>query len=217
MDYSQDIANDQRAIDENQDVMDTSPDGLDEPEVIDYSPESPTNVLFTPGSVDAEEVYEPPVTVDTISIPPTFSRNEDPGQEIHIAETAIFQTDPNSPPGDIDGRRSSQGSKVISNSSNDVHAQYEPPASIRSTNLADASDSDDYEPPEPSPPVENTMLSPINAASDIVSSHHDPAVGFGPPSHSMPADSIAIINEQMKADDIESIDTDTKSVRPSSL
>ena len=217
VDYSKDITNDQSAIDENQDVMDTSPDGLVEPEVIDYSPEPPTNVLVTPGLVDAEEIYEPPVTVNTISIPPTFSRNEHLGQEVHIAETAMHGTDPNSPPSDVDGRRSSQGSKVTSNSFNDVHAQYEPPASIRSTHLADASDSDDYEPPEPSPPVEITILSPINAASDIVSTHHDLAVGFGPASHSMPGDSIAITKEQMKVDDKDSIDTDTKLVRPSSL
>lgn len=196
--------------------MDTSPDGLDDAEATDYSPEPPTNIPVTPDSVDAEEVYEPPVTVDTIFIPPASPRNEDLMHGMHIAETAMLQTAPSAPHSDVDGRRRSQESEVISNSSNDDHAQYEPPASIRSTNIADASDSDDYEPPEPSPPVENTLLSSINAASDIVSSH-DSAVGFGPRSHSMPADSITIIEEQLEADDTGPIDTNTKSVCSSFL
>lgn len=193
--------------------MDTSPDSLDDAEVTDYSPEPPTKIPVTPGSVDTEEVYEPPVTVDTISIPPAFPRNEDLGHELHMAETGVLQMDPNASPSEVDGRRRSQGSDVIGDSSNDVDAPYEPPASIRSTNFADASDSDDYEPPEPSPPVEKSLLSPVNAASDIVSSLHDPAAGVGPPSHSMPADSITIVREQMKADGIGSIDISTKPVR----
>lgn len=206
------IVNNQSAIDENQDVMDTSPDGLDaevtDYSLTDYSPEPPTNIPVSPGSVDAEEVYEPPVTVDTISIPPAFPPNEDLGHEMPIAETAILQTAPNAPPSDVDNCRRSQGS---------VHTQYEPPASIRSTIAGNASDSDDYEPPEPSPPVENTPLSPVYATSHMMSSLNDPAVVVGPVSHSMQADSITIIKEQVKADDIGSINTNTKSVRSSSL
>lgn len=208
VDYFPNTVNNQPAANENQDVMDTSPEGLDDAEVTDYSPEPPANIPATPGSIDVEEVYEPPVTVDTISIPPACPRNEDLGHEMNIAETAILQTTPNAPPSDVDDRRRSEGS---------VHAQYEPPAFNRSTIVANASDSDDYEPPEPSPPVDNPLLSPINAASDIVISLHDPAVGVGPPFHSMQADSITIIKEQMKADDTGSIDTSTKLVRSSSL
>lgn len=216
-DHTPKNSNDQTTTNDDPDVMDTSPDGLDGAEITDYSPEPPTNIPVTPGSVDAEEVYEPPVTVDTISIPPVFSHNEEFGHDRHIAETAMSQTVPSAPSSDADGRRRSEGSEVISNLFDDVHAQYEPPASIRSTNFADASDSDDYEPPEPSPPVENTLLSPPNAASDIVSSLHDCVVSFGSGSHSLPADSISIIKEQMKADDIGTIDTNTKYVRSFSL
>lgn len=208
VDYVPDVVNNQPAANENQDVMDTSPEGLDDAEVTDYSPEPPANISATPGSIDAEEVYEPPVTVDTISISPEFPRNEDLGHEMHIAETAMLQTTPNTPPSDVGGRRRSEGS---------IHAQYEPPAFIRSTTAANASDSDDYEPPEPSPPVENTLLSPVNTASDIVISLHGPAVGVAPPSHSMQADPITIIKEQMKADDIGSINANTKLVCSSSL
>lgn len=206
------IVDDSPAINENKDVMDTSPDVADDAEVTDYSPEPPTNIPVTPGSVDVEEVYEPPVTVDAISIPPAFPPDEDLGHEMRMVETAMSQTALSAPPSDVDDPKSSEESKIISDPFHDIHTQIEPPASIRSTNLADASDSDDYEPPEPSPPVENTLLFPVNAVSDKMSSLHEPAAGASTPSHPISANSITIVKETIRENVIGSIDKITRSV-----
>lgn len=195
-------------INEHQeDVMDMSPDGPDEFEITDYSPEPPANITVTSGLVDMEETYEPPTTVEATSVPTDLPPSEDLGRE-----DAVLQTAPNVPLSNTDDSKGSQMPEAISNSSNEVHVYDASRASIRSSQLADSSDSDDYEPPEPAPLVENALLSPVNTTTDIVSSYPGFVVDTSATSQPALADSISIVKESADAHVAESIDVSKDSV-----
>ena len=188
-------------IDEHQeDAMDTSPDGPYDCEITDYSPEPPTNIPVTSDSVDIEETYEPPTTIEAIPVPTDLPPAEDLGRE-----DAVSQTAPSAPLSNTDDTKESRLSEAISNSSNDDHVHNEPRASIRSSQFADSSDSDDYEPPEPAPPVE-TALSPVNTNTNLVSSYPGFVIDTSATSQPVLAGSVSIAKEPVDANVTESID-----------
>lgn len=155
--------------------MNISCTNIDEGEVTDYSPDRPTNFSSAGSLVNKESIHEQAAVVDHISKkimsqlndddiyePPTildaekFSGGEK--KETEHPEKENSNIAHNVPVPDVNGPLMPHGLNNIGNSSEVVSTQDEEGGSNRSLPLADASDSDDYEPPEPISPVETATL-----------------------------------------------------------
>lgn len=190
-----------------EDIMDTSPDGPDDGEITDYGPDPLANLSTTSGLGDTGELCEPPTTADTISVLTTLPPAEDFGRE-----NALLQTVPNVPLSSTDDINGIHVPEAVSNSFNHAHVHEEQRvheaqrASTRSSQFAERSDSDDYEPPEPAPPVEKALLSPVHTATNTAMSQPTFVADTSAVSRPMLADSVSIIKEPEKSSVTKSLD-----------
>lgn len=147
----------------------------DEGEVTDFSPDHPTNFSKAESSVNKESIHEQSIVVDSIpnekmsqvndddvyeppSIVDAKQSSTDQKTETRYPEADMSDTTHNTPLSGASDPLMLHGVSSIRNSSEFVDTQDEGSGSNRNLPLADASDSDDYEPPEPISPVENTIL-----------------------------------------------------------
>ena len=139
-----------------EDVMDISYSDVDEGEITDHSSEPPGTVENQTSSPENEDTYEPPLTVDPVPLrAPPSQQNE----RIPSASASDFaHAGPSGSLGDIGKTRDF---RVSSDSLEDTNEPGETSAASRSQSLADDSDPDEYEPPEPATPVKTPTL-PLN-------------------------------------------------------
>ena len=140
-----------------EDVMDISSSScssnIDEGEITEYSPEPPNTVEDAIPIPESENTYEPPLTIDSVPL-----RTPAAGQGELIARATVSvlsQVGPNDLQEGVENSvnlQASRGSTEVTNESGEIST-----ASC-SQSLADDSDSDDYEPPEPAIPVEASTL-----------------------------------------------------------
>lgn len=147
----------------------------DDGEVTDFSPDHPTNFSKAESSIDKESIHEQSVVVgpipnekmsqvneDDVYEPPSIvdakQSSTDQTTETRYPEADMSDTTHNTPLSNASNPLMLHGLSSIRNSSEFVDTQDEGSGSNRNLPLADASDSDDYEPPEPISPVENTVL-----------------------------------------------------------
>ena len=135
-----------------EDIMDISRSDVDDTEPSLYSPKAVTEVQDTSGFVDDDENYEPPSELSM-----TQRQEKDPdavllSQDLEIAEAHPPAQTPNKPSSNlnvefIEKPTPVEPSPVASvNTSSD---EQSPRSLSRSPSPANASDPDDYEPPEP--------------------------------------------------------------------
>ena len=135
-----------------EDIMDISRSDIDEAEPSTYSPKAMSEVQDTSGLVDEDENYEPPSQISIIQRQEphadTFFLHEGlgTGKAVLPAETQDQQpsSDQSAEPTEepTSGEPSSAASVILIGDRQSLS---------RSPSLANASDPDDYEPPEPAP------------------------------------------------------------------
>ena len=192
--------------DSEADVMDISRSDLDEAELSLYSPKDVTNIQDSSGSADDDENYEPP---GEISI--AHRREPTPDDALLYPELGIekddlpaeMQTQPSTDPNanSVEKSLSSERSPIASlNLAGDERPRRSLPVS---PSLANASDPDDYEPPEPAPLGEEV---PRGSHKSSVSSERS----FSPPDFetnhlvaSATSNSIPTVNQEVSVEVIK--------------
>lgn len=137
------------------DTMDISRSDVNEAELSLYSPKAVTEVRDTSGVVDDDENYEPPSEIGITQRQESdhnavlLSQNLETAKAILPAQSQIqTSTDPNAEHSEpIERRTSGEPSPAASVDMADDDQLRR--SLSRSSSLANASDSDDYEPPEP--------------------------------------------------------------------
>ena len=143
------------------DLMDISRSDVDEGEITDYSPEA-LGVAEKPIPLpEIEDTYEPPLTVN-----PMILRTPDFPPNRATAHASVSDPSQVTPVADQENSEF-QSPKSSMYSSEDTDEIDTGPDATRTQALADDSDPDDYEPPEPSTPTE-TLVLPVSR--DFVSS-----------------------------------------------
>lgn len=137
-----------------EDIMDVSRSDVDKAELSLYSPNPVNEVQHTSGFIDDDENYEPP---NEISI--TQRQEPDPDalllhQNLETAEADLPNAIQNQPSADQDAEpieRPTSGEPSPAADGNVTVGQQSQLSLSRSPSLTNASDPDDYEPPEPAP------------------------------------------------------------------
>lgn len=153
-----------------EDIMDISRSDVDEAELSLYSPKPLTEVQDTSSPIDDEENYEPP---SEINITQRQEPDPDPVLLYQDLETAKADlADQNAE--DMEKLTSGKSSPAANaNIAGDVQSQR---SISRSPSLADASDLNDYEPPEPAPLGEEVPRSAQMSSVDSEKSFSPPDV-----------------------------------------
>ena len=157
-----------------EEIMDTSRSDVDEGELSLYSPKAAPEAQDTSGFLDDYENYEPP---GEISI--TQRQEPDPDgvllfQELEIAKADLPAQTQNQPSSDLNAEHTeksiSAGPSPTANA-NMVGDEQSRRSQSRSLSLANASDPDDYEPPEPASLGEegprSTHISSVNSETSF--------------------------------------------------
>lgn len=140
--------------------MDISRSDIDEGEITDYSPEPTVTVEDQTKLAESEDFYEPPVAFDALEHR-SQSLATIESQQDRVTTDALPSNDVQfTLPANIKVHDTSEELQASSGSSNHVDTHCKVPESYRRESLANPSDSDDYEPPEPETPVE-TPASPF--------------------------------------------------------
>jgi len=187
-------ATDEQLSDEGQeledDIMDISRSEIDEAEIPGYSPQPPVaEGQQTAGSVDDEESYEPPSDISGLQQHNLDLSTRHPTSDSAIVETNLPKVTNDHLSTDKQGADPSPSDDDFAHNAD---GQSEERTSHRSTSLADASDSDDYEPPEPVPLASESMvgarmtiddpklspLSTVDVSSDITPVRPGPLQGL---------------------------------------
>ncbi len=190
-----------------EDVMDisssSSSSDVNEGEITEYSPEPPNTVEDPILIPESEDTYEPPLTIDSV---PFCTLAAQQGGPIARATVSVSsQVGPNDLQEGLEklvNLQASGGSSEVTNESGEIST-----ASC-SQSLADDSDPDDYEPPEPAIPVEaSTLPSNHNTITpEPYFSPRDPnapSVPRSPSSGVIPGDHNQVDNIALKPAEIE--------------
>lgn len=150
-----------------EDVMDISRSDVDEGEITQSNSDSVAEAHGDSGMIDDEESYKPPSDIGA------RQRLLNEVQSDDEPEKADINMQDNTPTGDANAGNISDVPHSIEEISNNASMQHEEHSAHRSPFLADYSDPEDYEPPEPSRSAEDTALPlPISA--------HDSEASFSP-------------------------------------
>ena len=173
---------DDRTSNEEKDIMDISRSDIDDAELSPYSPEPLNNFQDTSGFIDDDENYEPPSEISVL-------QRQEPDPDAVLVYQDLETAKANLPVAKQNQSIADQGAELIrkptsiepspaphDNIADDEQSQR---SLSRSPSLTDASDSDDYEPPEPaslgkeeSRPVQMSSAGPEKSFSP-------PDVGIG--------------------------------------
>ena len=142
-----------------EDVMDISRSEADEGELTEYSPSPPiAEDRQSINPVDDEESYEPPSDLPNLQLQDLDSFADRAPSDSGVAAIAL-------PDVRIDDAPADHPKKILpqfddENSNSDANMQVGKQVSDGESPVADASDLDDYEPPEPAPLVSEPILRP---------------------------------------------------------
>ena len=135
-----------------EDIMDISPSDVDEAELSIYSPKAVTNVQDASSFIDEDENYEPPSEISVIQ-----RQERDPdtiplSQDVERAEIDLPAQTQNKPSAKVNAEsigKPTSGDPSPAASINTLSDEQSRRPLSRNLSPANASDPDDYEPPEP--------------------------------------------------------------------
>ena len=185
-------------VEEN--VMDISRNGVDEAELLNHSPKPLIEIQDTSGSIDDEENYEPPNEISIIQL-----QEPDPDaihlpQDLETAKASLPAATQDQSSTDQDAEPTEK--PTSGESSPAAHANprgYEQSqrSSSRSSSLAEASDPDEYEPPEPATSGEE-LARPVQVPSiDSEKSFSPPDINIVDPVIPASSDSTTVVHPQV--------------------
>lgn len=165
-----------------EDVMDISRSDVDEAELSLYSPDPLNEVQDTSGFVGDDENYEPPNEISIV-------QRKEPDPDAVVLYQDLETAKANPPVATQNQSFADQGVELIrmpvsvepspapnDNIADDEQSQQSP---SRSPSLADAGDSDDYEPPEPASLGEEALRPVQISSAGSEESFSPPDVGIG--------------------------------------
>jgi hypothetical protein len=135
-----------------EDIMDISRSDIDEGEITESSPEAAAEAQGDLSMIDDEESYEPPSDIGANQQMLDQIQSNDKSEEVDLAMADV------EPIGNSSPRNVSEVPHGVEEIFKDASVQHEEQSSHHSRSLADASDCDDYEPPEPSSFAEETAM-----------------------------------------------------------
>ncbi len=162
-----------------EDIMDISRSDVDEAELSLYSPKPLTEVQDSSSSIDDDENYEPP---SEINITQRQELNPDLvllHQDLETAKADLPAATQNRPSADQDAKpmgKPTSGEPSPGANANIAGGEQPQRSLSRSPSLADVSDPDDYEPPEPAPLGEEVPRSAQMSSVDSEKSFSPPDV-----------------------------------------
>ncbi len=152
-----------------EDVMDISRSDADEGEVSDHSPEKMVVDQDKQSPVDDEESYQPPRNIITTQHPEPNVNTGQPELNDRLADNYALDVVSDMPMGDTSVKTTTEEPNFSEDFASSGNTQEEEDSQYQNFSMADDSDPDDYEPPEPASLGENSVLQPISANSSHAS------------------------------------------------
>ena len=152
-----------------EDVMDISRSDADEGEISDHSPEQMVVDQDKQSLVDDEESYEPPSDIITTRHLETDIDTAQPELNDRRADNCALDVVSDITMGDTNVKTTTEEPNSSEEFASSGNTQDEEDSQYPNFSMADDSDPDDYEPPEPASLGENSLLQPISANSSHAS------------------------------------------------
>lgn len=161
-----------------EDLMDISRSDVDQEEILPHGPKSLIKAQTTADAVDDEEIYKPPSDVNTTARPETDyydTRTDQNGQGLCAGGSPVPKTLSTA---NEDAESIEEGARAVESSLGHTCTQVDKQTSQLSPVVADNSDPDEYEPPEPGSFKQEKSTPPILDV-DLDSSFSPPDVAIG--------------------------------------